>query len=87
MHNEVIENFSLRGVGGVATLVLLYVVLLLNAWRKQNATQGVLTLSVMVYGLSDVVFFSKEAVIVFSMALILCLLQQKIASEQDKTHE
>lgn len=86
MHNEFIENFSLRGIGGVATLILLYAVLLLNAWRKRNAIQGVLTLTVIVYGLSDVIFFSKEAVIVFSMALILSVLQQKIAIGQDKAH-
>lgn len=86
MHNEFIENFSLRGIGGVATLILLYAVLLLNAWRKRNAIQGVLTLTVMVYGLSDVIFFSKEAVIVFSMALILSVLQQKFAIGQDKAH-
>ncbi|MCP6204763.1 O-antigen ligase family protein, partial [Klebsiella pneumoniae] len=33
MHNELIENFSLRGVGGVITLIIFYATLLINAWR------------------------------------------------------
>lgn len=84
MHNELIETFSLRGIAGVLTLLLLYAVLLLNAWRRRNLMQGLLTLAVITYGLSDVLFFSKEAMLVFSMALILSVLHQKIviAAEQ-----
>lgn len=43
MHNELIENFSLRGVGGVITLIIFYATLLINAWRKCNVMQGMLT--------------------------------------------
>ncbi len=77
MHNEFIENFSLRGVG-VITLIIFYATLLINAWRKCNVMQGMLTLSVIIYGLSDVIFFGKEAVIIFSTALILSILYQKL---------
>jgi O-antigen ligase len=87
MHNELIENFSLRGIAGVTTLILLYITLLINAWRKRNVIQGILILSVIVYGLSDVVFFSKEATIVFSTALILSILHQKIVIKQDRDYE
>ena len=87
MHNEFIENFSLRGIAGVIALFIMYAALLVNAWRKRNAMQGVLTLSIIVYGLSDVIFFSSEAVIVFSMALILSVLQQKLVIKQDCVHE
>ncbi|HBQ6676435.1 TPA: O-antigen ligase family protein [Klebsiella pneumoniae] len=87
MHNELIENFSLRGVGGVITLIIFYATLLINAWRKCNVMQGMLTLSVIIYGLSDVIFFGKEAVIIFSTALILSILYQKIVIHKDENHE
>lgn len=49
--------------------------------------QGMLTLSVIIYGLSDVIFFGKEAVIIFSTALILSILYQKIVIHKDENHE
>ncbi|MCV5289722.1 O-antigen ligase family protein, partial [Escherichia coli] len=60
---------------------------LINAWRKCNVMQGMLTLSVIIYGLSDVIFFGKEAVIIFSTALILSILYQKIVIHKDENHE
>ena len=52
-----------------------------------NVMQGMLTLSVIIYGLSDVIFFGKEAVIIFSTALILSILYQKIVIHKDENHE
>ncbi|MBW7981070.1 O-antigen ligase family protein [Enterobacillus tribolii] len=77
MHNELIDNFSLRGIWGAAALLFFYCALLFTAWRDKNTLLFVITLSVMVYGLSDVLFFSREGTIIVSLAVILAVILEK----------
>ncbi|WP_159566828.1 O-antigen ligase family protein [Budvicia diplopodorum] len=71
LHNEVIDNFSLKGIFGVISLLALYLALIYRSFStKLNTPMLIITLSTIIYGLSDVLFFSKE----FTITLFLCLL-------------
>jgi|GEM_PF-272072 len=92
LHNEVIDNYSLRGVWGVFLLLILHLSLLVLAlkWQK-NAALLAITLAMMAYGLSDVLFFSSEAAAIFGLATILSVLigntainKQPQAGEKEK---
>lgn len=74
LHNELIDNYSLRGIAGAGALILFYLSLLLCAWQNRNPTLMVITLSLMVYGLSDVIFFSREGSIVYAIGLLTAMI-------------
>lgn len=74
LHNEMIDNFSLRGIPGVLALLLFYASLLWCSWRYRNPALFVMTLSLIVYGLSDVVFFSREGTIVYVIGLLTSII-------------
>lgn len=73
LHNELIDNYSLRGVAGAAALIFFYLALFWCSWRKRNPTLMVMTLSLIVYGLSDVIFFSREGLIVYVIGLLTAM--------------
>jgi O-antigen ligase len=75
LHNEIIDNYSLRGVWGVILLLVLHISLLVLAlkWQK-NAALLAITLAMITYGWSDVLFFSSEAAAIFGLATILSVL-------------
>lgn len=80
LHNEFIEKFSLQGIPGVILLALIFTVLLLQAFRKQNAILLMTTSSLLFYGLTDVILLSSEAIIffltVFSLSTFFNLYEQ-----------
>lgn len=73
MHNELIENFSLRGIIGVITLLAVYASLLWCAWKNRNCALFVITLSLIIYGLSDVIFFSREGVLTYAISILTAI--------------
>ena len=77
MHNEFIDNFSLRGLTGLVLLLLFYCALVYSAWRDRNLVFFVITLSLITYGLSDVIFFSREGTISYAIALLAALLASR----------
>jgi len=75
LHNEIIDNYSLRGIWGVILLISLHISLLIVALRSQrNAALLALILSMILYGFSDVLFFSSEATAIFGLAVIFSVL-------------
>ncbi|ELY3770876.1 O-antigen ligase family protein [Cronobacter dublinensis] len=85
LHNEVVDNFSLRGIMGVLALVAMYGSLLWSSWRDRNPTLFVLTLSLILYGLSDAIFFSREGTIAYAIGILTALVFLR-RSEKEK-HE
>ena len=83
LHNEVVDNFSLRGIIGVLALLAMYGSLLWSSWRDRNPTLFVLTLSLMLYGLSDAIFFSREGTIAYAIGILTALVFLK-RSEKEK---
>lgn len=75
LHNEIIDNFSLKGIFGIISILGLYIALIYRSFSNGlNIPMLIITLSTIIYGLTDVLFFSKE----FTMTLFLCLFMSLI---------
>jgi O-antigen ligase len=82
IHNEFLEELSLRGLVGVALLAGLYGYLLWLALRQnRNLPLLGLILSYLFFGLTDVLFCSREATILFLVLLALVLSQPTYSSK------
>lgn len=78
MHNEILETWSLKGVWGVMLLLAFYGSLMLLSFRQpRNSMLFGVTAALVVYGLSDVIFFSTEATATFLLAIIASFLSAK----------
>lgn len=81
MHNELVDTYSLRGIWGGLLLLALYLSLLYLALKAQkNTALLAITMTIIIYGLSDVLFFSSEATGIFGLAVIFSVLIGKHAS-------
>ncbi|PIJ49687.1 ligase [Erwinia sp. OLTSP20] len=78
MHNELLETFSLKGIPGVLALLALYLSLIFNSFRPQrNPVLLAITLSLVTYGLSDVIFYSKEGSLIYCIGIVISILLMK----------
>lgn len=72
MHNELMETFSIKGIIGLLALVGFYLCLLRNAFIPcRNPALFAVTVSLITYGLSDVIFFSTEGTLIYCLAVII----------------
>ena len=75
MHNEVLENFSIKGLFGIVSLIGLYLSLIYSAFRPlRNPALLSVGISLIVYGLSDVIFFSTEGTLLYCLAIIFSVM-------------
>lgn len=65
LHNEFIERYSLQGIPGVLLLAFLFLALIIHACRNKNTILLMTTISLLLYGLTDVILLSSEGVIFF----------------------
>lgn len=77
LHNEVIETASLQGIQGLLALFFFYGVILCNAWRRHNAVMLSIALVVIISGLTDVIFISRDQCIFFPLMFIFAILWHK----------
>jgi len=78
MHNEMLENFSIKGLFGVISLAALYLSLIYCSFRpERNAALLSVGLSLIIYGLSDVIFFSTEGTLLYCLAIIFSIMIMK----------
>lgn len=81
MHNELVDTYSLRGIWGSLLLAALYLSLLYLSLKSQkNTALLAIIMTIIIYGLSDVLFFSSEATGIFGLAIIFSILIGKHAS-------
>jgi len=86
MHNEILETYSLKGIWGVIILLAIYINLLVLSFKpERNVMLLGVSAAMILYGLSDVLLFSSEATITFSLAIIFSVLSLK--KNQEKVHE
>jgi len=72
MHNELMETFSIKGIVGMLALIGFYLCLLRNAFIPcRNPALLAVTVSLITYGLSDVIFFSTEGTLIYCLAVII----------------
>lgn len=85
LHNEFIETLSLKGIVGTLLLILFYITLIYYSIRHKNISLFVVTLAIMLFGLSDVLLYSREMPIVATSCIALCiLLQQNKVNDERK---
>jgi len=85
MHNELLENFSIKGLFGVLSLIGLYLSLIYCSFRPiRNSALLSVSVSLIVYGLSDVIFFSTEGTLLYCLAIIfsVMIMKQNTLSEE-----
>ncbi len=68
LHNELIEKFSLQGVPGLVLLLFFFISTIYYAVRTRNELLLITLLFLLLYGMTDVILLSSEAVLFF-MAL------------------
>lgn len=84
MHNEYLEELSLHGTFGLFLLLLMYGTLFRASLKKNISGERHLALLALVFcyaffGLADVLFFSREASILFVVLLGLTLTQRQVS--------
>ncbi|ADF59703.1 O-antigen ligase family protein [Enterobacter cloacae subsp. cloacae] len=65
LHNEFIEKYSLQGIPGLAVLLFFYVSMIVYAMTNRNGLLLTAMLLLLLYGLTDVMLLSSEALIFF----------------------
>lgn len=83
LHSELIEVLSLQGIIGGVLLVLIYLSLLYAGIRNKNLLLIMITLCLGGYGLTDVLFFSRESITVY----LLCIAVALVTSGKEDTAE
>lgn len=83
MHNEYFEEASLHGITGLLLLLwmygsLIWFALRLNLSSERDLPLLALAVTYAFFGLTDVLFFSREASVLFVVLLALCLAQSQI---------
>ncbi|WP_241229563.1 O-antigen ligase family protein [Pectobacterium versatile] len=72
LHNEVIDAFSLKGLPGAILLVLLYAALFyFSFFVLRSHLSAALLFALLMYGLSDVILYSRDMLIAWLMAFCL----------------
>ncbi|MGR4051269.1 O-antigen ligase family protein [Kosakonia cowanii] len=82
LHNEIIENASLKGIVGVISVLCFYVALLFSAYYYRALGLFAFTLAIIGSGLSDVLIWARSVPIIIICGLTLLLLFNKIRSSQ-----
>jgi O-antigen ligase len=71
LHNEFIEKYSLQGIPGLAILFFFFVSMIGYAIRNKNGLLLTAMLLLLLYGLTDVILLSSEALIFFMILFAL----------------
>lgn len=84
LHNEVIEALSLKGISGVLLVLAFYISLIWSAIRFRNITLFGVTLTILLFGLSDVLFYARDIPIIISLCIAFSLLLNKKVYDDSK---
>lgn len=74
LHNEAIDTLSLQGVFGFIALILFYISLITFSLKEKNILLLSIGITIILYGLSDVLFFSQEVTVTYMSALALAIM-------------
>ena len=74
LHNETIDTISLQGITGFSALILFYLFTIKFSLKEKNYLLLSISLTIILYGLSDVLFFSQEVTVTYMSALALAIM-------------
>ncbi|CPR15954.1 O-antigen ligase family protein [Brenneria goodwinii] len=87
MHNELIDAFSLKGIIGAALIACLYVTLIYTSFSAPINYAGMaLTFALIMYGLSDVILYSRDTFIAWALTFSLSVLLNSSGPGQANTN-
>lgn len=75
LHNEMIDMLSLKGLIGVFFLLSFYISLFISSCKIKSPLCFCLTLSVITFGISDLIFYSKSSIVVALCLFIAFLIE------------
>lgn len=81
LHNEIIENVSLKGLIGAISIIAFYIALLTTVYHCKSLGLFVFTLAIIWTGLSDVIIWSRSIPIIIICGLTVLLLLTKERSK------
>lgn len=76
LHNEVIETASLQGILGVIVLLFYYFINIMVSWRYHNPALLSVMILILITGLTDVIYISRDQTIFFPVIMLLTILWQ-----------
>lgn len=82
LHNEIIENASLKGIVGVISVLCFYAALMFSAYYYRALGLFAFSLAIIGTGLSDVLIWARSVPIIIICGLTLLLLFNKIRNSQ-----
>lgn len=74
LHSEFIDTLSLQGIAGCLALILFYLFIIKFSLKEKNYLLLSISLTIILYGLSDVLFFSQEVAVTYMSALALAIM-------------
>ncbi|MGL6002439.1 MAG: O-antigen ligase family protein [Plesiomonas sp.] len=81
LHSEIIDTLSLQGIFACITLFLFYGIIVFYSLKEKNSLLFIIALTVIVYGLSDVLFFSQEVTVTYMAAIAIAIIIGKKKNE------
>lgn len=78
LHDEMIETLSLQGVFGGLALLWLYIAICWSALRERNTPLLFVMNGLIVYGLSDVLLLSSEAILFYVALIGVCSINPQV---------
>ncbi|NHN53107.1 O-antigen ligase family protein [Providencia rettgeri] len=84
LHNDLIDAYSIRGIFGAVTYLLLIGLLLYRAYRNKNIYEFMFALATVAYGTSDMVFYGRNMIVMWGTCFIiisLCSYKQNIGNK------
>ncbi|GKX64245.1 ligase [Pragia fontium] len=74
LHNEIVDTLSLQGILGAIIVIFFYISMLVKSFREKNPMLLSVILCLIAYGLTEVIFVSREMSILFSLMILSALL-------------
>lgn len=83
LHNELIDTFSLKGIFGTILLLGFYISASYTAYTQKNIVLFIIVSAIAVYGLSDVLIYSKSSSLSSLVPLCIALIFTPKTSRHD----
>ncbi|MGL5758117.1 O-antigen ligase family protein [Plesiomonas sp.] len=81
LHSETIDTLSLQGVFACISLFLFYGLIVFYSLKEKNSLLFIIALTVIAYGLSDVLFFSQEVTVTYMAGIAMAIIIGKKKNE------
>lgn len=81
LHNEIIENASLKGMLGIFSIIFLYVSLFYTIYKYKSLGLFAITLAIIGTGISDVIIWARSIPIIMICSIVLLLFIKRKRAE------